>query len=120
MADSNEAKLKEMALDLVRKHMIDQGKTPPKDDKELVKLIAAALKAEKVNIQCEGWRRYGGAFTFGTPVWKQCTNDAIVVLTSQQEKTEYMPACLECWEEAKEKGMQILKTEPIKEVTNDN
>ncbi len=31
-------------------------------------------------VRCEGWRRYGGAFTLGSPRWEQCGNDATVML----------------------------------------
>lgn len=64
-------------------------------------------------IQCEGWRRHGGAFTLGLPRWVQCENDACVILTVKQEETEDMPACMECWNEAKEAGIEIVKAEPI-------
>ena len=64
-------------------------------------------------MRCEGWRRTGGAFTLGKPVWSQCENDAIVMLEVEQEKTEKMPSCLECWNEAKEKGIKVLSAEPL-------
>lgn len=64
-------------------------------------------------MQCEGWRRYGGAFSIGSPVWKQCENDAVVTLTVVQEEKQEMPACLKCWNEAKESGIVILNAEPI-------
>jgi len=51
-------------------------------------------------MQCEGWRRYGGVFSFGSPRWEQCKNDAIVILEVEQEKIEKLPSCLDCWKEA--------------------
>jgi hypothetical protein len=67
----------------------------------------------KNKIQCQGYRRHGGAFTFGPVTWKQCTNDAIVMLTVKQEKAERLPACNDCWKECIEKGIKIIKAEPI-------
>lgn len=64
-------------------------------------------------MQCEGYRRYGGAFSMAKPRWEQCKNDAAVTLTVTQEDTAEMPACMECWEEAKQHGIQIDKAEPI-------
>lgn len=66
-------------------------------------------------MRCEGWRRYGGAFSFGPPVWRQCENEAIVVLTVEQEKIEELPACLECWNEARERDIKIWRAEPLRE-----
>lgn len=63
--------------------------------------------------QCEGWRRYGGAFSLGGVRWEQCKNEAVVLLKVEQEKVQTLPACLECWNEAKAKGIKILSTEPI-------
>jgi len=66
-------------------------------------------------VQCEGWRRRGGAFTMGgRPKWTQCKNDAIVMVEAVQDgKTEMMPACMTCWEESVERGIQINKVTPI-------
>ncbi len=66
-------------------------------------------------MQCEGRRRYGGAFSFGPPVWKQCENEAIVMLTVKQEKVDTLPACLKCWNEAVEKGIHIMDVKPLPE-----
>ena len=53
------------------------------------------------NKQCDGWRRYGGAFTLGPPKWEQCTNEATVELEIVQDgKKSEMAACNLCWEEA--------------------
>lgn len=64
--------------------------------------------------RCEGYRRYGGAFTLGPVRWEQCKNDGLVMLEVKQEQVEKMPACMECWNEAKEKGIKILSADPIK------
>ena len=68
-------------------------------------------------MRCEGWRRYGGAFTLGPPEWVQCENDAIVLLTVQQEKVETLPSCSDCWKEGIKRGITILKVEPVEEET---
>jgi hypothetical protein len=64
-------------------------------------------------VRCEGWRRYGGAFTLGPVRWEQCSNEAIVMLTVKQEKVENLPACKACWQEAIDKKIEIVKAEPI-------
>ena len=63
--------------------------------------------------RCEGWRRYGGAFTLGPVEWRQCENDAIVLLKVRQEKIEELPACAECWKEVLENKIEILESKPI-------
>jgi hypothetical protein len=64
-------------------------------------------------MRCEGWRRHGGAFTLGPVKWVQCDNEASVMLKVKQEKMEYLPSCIECWNEAKERGIQILSADPL-------
>jgi hypothetical protein len=52
-------------------------------------------------IRCEGYRRRGGAFTFGPVVWKQCGNDAEVeLIIVQDKKKSAVPSCVFCWNEA--------------------
>lgn len=66
--------------------------------------------------QCEGHRRCGGAFSFGPVVWTQCENDAIVMLTVEQneKRPETMPACMVCWLEAvSTDGIKIVKVDPV-------
>ena len=65
-------------------------------------------------MRCEGWRRYGGAFTFGPVKWEQCKNEAVVVLKVKQEKTEDLPSCIDCWNEAIERKIKIISSNPIK------
>ena len=67
-------------------------------------------------MRCEGWTRKGGAFTWGTPIWSQCENDAIIMLEVEQEKIEKQPACIDCWKKGIKKGIKILSVEPL----NDN
>lgn len=65
---------------------------------------------------CEGYRRYGGAFTLGTPRWEQCMRAAIVKLTIEQtvEPVTKVCACMVCWKEAiTNKGVKIIKVEPL-------
>ena len=69
--------------------------------------------SSEVKTRCEGYRRYGGAFTLGPVRWEQCKNDAAVTLTVEQETTERMRACMECWNEAKERGIKIHGAEPL-------
>ena len=69
---------------------------------------------DEMSTQCEGWKRRGGVFTFGPVQWTQCPNDAIVRLTvKQKEGNSIQPACLDCWNEGKEFGIEILYAEPI-------
>lgn len=64
--------------------------------------------------RCEGWRRYGGVFTFGPVKWVQCKERGIVSLTVKQDgKTQTLPSCKTCWNEAIEKGIKITKATPI-------
>ena len=64
--------------------------------------------------QCQGWRRYGGAFTMGRPIWEQCKEPATVVLTVRQDdRRQEMPACATCWQEAIDRGIEVLDAWPI-------
>lgn len=64
-------------------------------------------------MRCEGWRRTGGAFTFGPVKWEQCAKEAIVMLKVRQEKEEELHSCLDCWNECKENNIEILGVEPL-------
>jgi hypothetical protein len=67
-------------------------------------------------MQCEGWRRTGGAFTFGPVKWEQCENSALVMLTVvQNAKKEELPACRKCWNEAIENKIEISAVVPLPE-----
>lgn len=67
-------------------------------------------------MKCEGYRRYGGAFTLGPVKWVQCTNDAIVNITFVQDEKELtLPGCMECWQECIENKLNIKSVVPIKE-----
>jgi hypothetical protein len=67
-----------------------------------------------MNPRCEGWRRYGGAFSLGPAHWEQCELPAIVKLTVRQDgKTATMPACKKCWQECLDNKIKILKAEPL-------
>lgn len=67
-------------------------------------------------MQCEGWRRTGGAFTFGPVKWEQCKNNAIVMITVTQDgKTETLPACVECWNECINTKIKISEVKPLVE-----
>lgn len=66
-------------------------------------------------LRCEGWRRYGGAFNFGPPRWVQCANNAIVLLTVEQDGqiTRDSPACSHCWEEGISRGIKQIAATPL-------
>lgn len=65
-------------------------------------------------VQCEGWRRHGGAFTLGPIQWKQCPSRALVVLKVIQDDGETdQPSCLSCWNEALTHRIEILEATPI-------
>ncbi|MCP4394879.1 MAG: hypothetical protein GY804_11535 [Alphaproteobacteria bacterium] len=64
-------------------------------------------------IRCEGWRIYGGAFTIGPPQWKQCKNDAIVMLKVTQEETQSLPACAKCWKSSIKNEIEIVSVTPL-------
>ena len=66
-------------------------------------------------MRCDGFRRYGGAFSLGPVVWQQCNNKATVMITCRQdgEKASF-PACEKCWEEARENtGVEITDVRPL-------
>lgn len=64
-------------------------------------------------MRCEGWRRNGGAFTLGPVTWKQCENEAVVILEVVQDgKVESLPGCATCWQECIDSGIQINSSRP--------
>ena len=72
--------------------------------------------------QCEGWKRTGGAFSFGPVRWDQCENDATVTLTVKQKeesgckwvKLKPLPSCTDCWNECIEsKAIKVIEAVPI-------
>ena len=66
---------------------------------------------DEMNKQCDGWRRYGGAFSLGPIIWKQCPNEAIVELEIVQDnKKSKMAACNSCWEEALDTPSIIIES----------
>lgn len=65
-------------------------------------------------MKCEGYRKYGGVFSLGPITWKQCENDAVVMVEVEQDgKCEILPSCMVCWQEAIDTGMTILSVRPI-------
>jgi hypothetical protein len=67
--------------------------------------------------RCQGWRRYGGAFTLGPVRWEQCKEKPTVMLRFKDKedgKVRTMPACQKCWQECIDTGVKILKATPIK------
>ena len=68
-----------------------------------------------MSTRCEGWRRYGGAFTLGPVYWVQCNEQGIVALTLRQDgKTKTLPACKTCWQECIDNKIEIVKVVPMK------
>ncbi len=64
-------------------------------------------------MKCEGWRRNGAAFTLGPVTWKQCENEAVVILEVVQDgKVESLPGCAICWQECIDSGIQINSSRP--------
>ena len=67
-------------------------------------------------MRCEGWRKYGNFLTFGPVAWKQCENEATVMLEIEQDgKQETLPGCNICWKEAIDRGIKILSASPVVE-----
>lgn len=65
------------------------------------------------SLQCQGWRRTGGAFSLGPVTWNQCEEIPAVMLIVKGQ-TEPMAACGICWNECIETGVEILTATPIK------
>lgn len=66
-----------------------------------------------MTIRCEGYRK-PGAFQLAPPVWTQCENDAIVMITIEQEgKIASFPACEKCWQDAIDRKIKIISVCPI-------
>jgi hypothetical protein len=65
-------------------------------------------------MQCEGFRRHGGAFSFGPVTWVQCTNEATAVIEVKQDgKTNKFPACDVCQQECGERGIKVVSVTPV-------
>lgn len=76
-------------------------------------------------IRCEGYRRYGGAFTLGLIKWVRCEEVAVVNITIEQDEDgrtykKTYPACMKCWNEAIEsESITVLNATPIVKEEND-
>lgn len=65
-------------------------------------------------MQYEGWRRYGVAMSFGKPEWRQCENEAEVIIEFKKDDlTQKLPGCKGCLQKCRDTGMDILSVEPI-------
>jgi len=66
-------------------------------------------------MRCEGWRRYGGAFTLGPVTWKQCEEEAVVSIKVKQDgEISTFPACMVCWKEAiNTKEIEVIEAIPL-------
>lgn len=68
-------------------------------------------------VQCEGYRRYGGAFTLGPVKWVQCEENATVTLTAvQNSEVKKLQICIACWKEAIENDVAIIDAVPMGDV----
>ncbi|MCK5612587.1 hypothetical protein KAR91_62525 [Candidatus Pacearchaeota archaeon] len=73
-------------------------------------------KSKLGGCRCEGYRRRGGAFTFGPVRWYQCEETATVMISFKQEdeKVAKLPACNRCWAEGVSSGsIEIIEVKPI-------
>jgi hypothetical protein len=69
-------------------------------------------------MRCEGYRRYGGAFTLGPVKWEQCKEEATVLITfSNNAGTHVLPGCAKCWAECIENKLNIVSVIPIENIT---
>ena len=69
--------------------------------------------SEKTIIRCEGWTKIGAFQMGGYAGWRQCENDAVVVLKVKQDggKITDQPSCNGCWKKGKEKkNVEIVET----------
>lgn len=64
---------------------------------------------------CEGYRRYGGAFSFGPVKWVACEEKAIVrILVVQDGVEKGYNGCLQCWNECiASKAITVIRAIPI-------
>jgi hypothetical protein len=66
-------------------------------------------------MRCEGYRKYGSFMTLGPRKWKQCENEAIVMIRFEDRKEEQtLPACAACWQDCIDTKLHILEVTPIK------
>ena len=69
--------------------------------------------SEETIIRCEGWTRIGAFQMGGLAGWRQCENDAVVILKVRQDegKITDQPSCDICWERAKKfTNVEIVET----------
>lgn len=71
-------------------------------------------KSDNKSSQCEGYRRYGGAFSLGPAKWLRCEGKPIVMLTIEG-KDESLASCLKCWNECKANDLPITNAELLNE-----
>ncbi|KKK76129.1 hypothetical protein LCGC14_2866780 [marine sediment metagenome] len=58
---------------------------------------------EKDTIRCEGQTKIGAFQMGGYAGWRQCENDAVIILKVRQDKGKItdQPSCDVCWKRAK-------------------
>jgi len=67
-------------------------------------------------VRCEGFRRAGGAFSFGPVKWEQCENVAVAMIEILQndDQPAIFPACGACWHEAlNNENITVLDALPV-------
>tara|TARA_Y100000310_G_scaffold56232_1_gene51603 strand:+ start:31532 stop:31816 length:285 start_codon:yes stop_codon:yes gene_type:complete len=93
-------------------------------------VIKRKLKAKRLaevglsmsDLKCNGYRRYGGAFTLGNPEWEKCRETPTVMIKVKNVK-KAMPACPHCWQElldSDDDAQEIESVEPIIDDAGDN
>ena len=68
-------------------------------------------------MRCEGYTK-PGIFQFAPQIWKQCENDATVMIKFKQGNEDVMtlPGCNKCWQRCiNNRDIEILSVEPIKD-----
>ena len=68
-------------------------------------------------MRCEGYVK-PGIFQFAPQIWKQCNNEATVMIKFKQgnEEINTFPGCNGCWQRCIDsKNIEILSVEPIKD-----
>lgn len=66
-------------------------------------------------VQCEGYRRYGGAFCLGPVTWERCKLDATRILEVKQggKGLSKFPVCEECLQEClRTEGIEVVSITP--------
>ena len=69
--------------------------------------------SDETIIRCEGQTKIGAFQMGGYAGWRQCENDAVVILKVRQDKGKItdQPSCSKCWERGKKfSNVEIVET----------